>query len=47
MKYKYMNMFTGALYHTFWDALKGVFHDMIHFKGCRTIRMFHIKKGDY
>lgn len=47
MIYKYMNMYTGELYKSVPHMLKTIIFDMIHFKGCRTLKMFHVKHGRY
>lgn len=45
--YKYMNAFTGELYENLFHAIKTIISDMIHYKTCRTIKMFHLRKGKF
>ena len=47
MSYKYMNNYTGEIYRNLYHAITTIISDMIHYPGCRTLKMFNISRGDY
>ena len=47
MKYKYMNLYTGEIYHNLAHAMISIIQSMIHFPACRSVQMFRLEKGDF
>lgn len=42
--FKYINVYTGELYHNLNHAVTTIVRDMIHYPKCRTIKMFAVIK---
>ena len=38
--FRWENLYTGAIYHTFCEALIASFTDMVHYPKCRTWKIF-------
>lgn len=44
MRTTWVSEVTGEVYRSFWHAITTIISDMIHYKMCRTTRMFRIRR---